>query len=359
MKTDNRKNNFNIIRFFAAMMVVLGHMCHLTGEDITIFMGQDIGTVGVKIFFLISGYLIAQSFLNDSNILRYAIRRSFRIVPGLIGVVLFSVLIVGPVFTVLPEREYFTHPMTLSYLKNTVLYIQYALPGVFETNPYPNAINGSLWTLPIEVFMYIVLPVVFICFRKCNKLKVAACLAVISQITNLIIIAFRPGARFVVYATNIFSALNIIPYFFVGIIFISPKTRKYLNLQLAIGLMCIAEMLSLSEIGTEIVLFIVLPYFVFSFSFVENPMFVKCFSKNDFSYGLYLYGFVIQQSMVKILGEYELSLNVHFVISALVTLVFAILSWFLIEKPAQKFAKRLLNNNKIAGLSKINLSSGL
>lgn len=155
MIADSRNNNFNIIRFVAAMMVVLGHMCHLVAVEVNQLLGQAVSTIGVKIFFLISGYLIAQSFLNDSNIVRYCIRRFFRIIPGLAGVVLFAVFIIGPVFTILPIKDYFSHGTTWAYLKNIGLYIQYFLPGVFEANPYPDAINGSLWTLPVEVILMI------------------------------------------------------------------------------------------------------------------------------------------------------------------------------------------------------------
>lgn len=344
MITDNRKNNFNIIRFVAAMMVVLGHMSHLIGVEVNSLLGQAVSTIGVKIFFLISGYLIAQSFLNDSNILRYSIKRIFRIIPGLAGVVLFAVFIVGPLFTTLPMREYFLHGTTWSYLKNIVLYVQYFLPGVFENNPYPNAINGSLWTLPVEVFMYIVLPIVFLVFRRIDKAIVAAMLAIVLEVLHLAITRRMPGVRLVIYGTDMVSALAIIPYFFMGIVFMSPKVKKYLNLQLAIGLFCIAEIMSFSNLKSEIVVFFVLSYFVFSFAFAENPRFVKCFSKNDYSYGLYLYGFLIQQIVVKILWKYQLTLNVYFVICAVLSTFFAMLSWHLIEKPAQQLSKKLLKN---------------
>ena len=340
--SNSRKNNFNIIRFVAAMMVILGHMCHLMGVNVCLFLGQAVSTIGVKIFFLISGYLIAKSFLNDSNILRYSIRRIFRIIPGLIGVVCFAVFIVGPMFTTLPLKGYFLHGTTRAYFKNIFLYIQYFLPGVFENNIYPNAVNGSLWTLPVEMFMYILLPLVFLVFKRCDKAKVSLIIAVLLEAFSICLGKFKPGAFYVVYATDVVSALTIAPYFFLGAAFISERVRKYLNIQMATGLICILAMLNLSEFVTEIALFVVLPYFIFSFAFVENPKFEKCFSKNDLSYGLYLYGFIIQQILTPKLTAFGFGLNLQFVICAAVTLCFAALSWFVIEKPAQKFSKYLL-----------------
>ena len=356
MIKDNRNNNFNILRFVASMMVVLGHMSHLIGVEVNIFLGQAVSTIAVKIFFLISGYLIANSFINDSNIIRYAIRRFFRIIPGLIGVVFFALFIVGPIFTTLSIKEYFTSSITWSYLKNIVLYIQYFLPGVFESNPYPNAINGSLWTLPVEVMMYFFVPILFLVFRKLNRIKVVAVLAIITELLCLFFGYIKPGSYFVIYGTDIISSLSIIPYFFVGIIFTSKKIRKYLNLQLATGLICILEMVNISSLKAEIALFIVLPYFVLSFAFTENPLFVKCFSKNDFSYGIYLYGFVIQQVIVEVLFDYQLSLNIYFIICGVVSILFGMLSWYLIEKPAQSIAKKILKSEKIRNLKKYAIS---
>ena len=337
------------------MMVVLGHMSHLIGVEVNMFLGQAVSTIGVKIFFLISGYLIANSFCNDSNVLRYAIRRIFRILPGLIGVVLFAIFIVGPLCTSLPLREYFSNGVTWNYMKNIALYIQYFLPGVFENNPYPNAVNGSLWTLPVEVLMYIAVPVLFLMFRRVEKWKMALVLAVATQLLNIGIRIFKPSAYYVIYGTDVISALTIIPYFFVGILFTQEKIKKYLNLQVATGLICVASMLKLSEMKSEVVLFILLPYFIFSFSFAENPVFKKCFSKNDFSYGMYLYGFLIQQVVVERLMEYQLTLNVYFVICAILSVAFGAFSWFLIEKPAQKLAKKILKMPKISNMNKISV----
>lgn len=355
MAENTRVNNFNIIRFVAAMMVVLGHMSHLIGVEVNLFLGQAVSTVGVKIFFLISGYLIANSFYNDSNVIRYAIRRIFRILPGLIGVVLFAVFIVGPICTNLSIREYFSSSVTWNYMKNIVLYIQYFLPGVFETNPYPAAVNGSLWTLPVEVLMYIAVPVIFLIFRKIEKWKLAIVLAILTQSLNIGIRLLKLDAYYVIYGTDVVSALTIIPYFFVGIVFTNEKIKRYLSLQVATGLICVAAMLNFSEIKSELLLFILLPYFIFSFSFVQNPVFKNCFSKNDFSYGMYLYGFLIQQVVVERLIGYQLTLNVYFVICAILSVLFGAFSWFVIEKPAQKLAKRILKSLTIKNMKKVNI----
>lgn len=349
---SSRENNFNIIRFIAAVMVIYGHMYHLIGSLPKNYFGMAVSSIGVKVFFLISGYLIMQSYVRDSSLLRYAIRRFFRIVPGLIGVVIFSVFIVGPIFTTLPLGDYFRDPLIKLYLKNIVFFINYNLPGVFADNIYPNAVNGSLWSLPVEVFMYIMLPIIFIIFRKLSKKPIIFSFAIIAEGINLGRQIFFPDLRIVIYGSNIIDALALIPYFFVGMLFCFDEIKRFLNFQLAAALLIIGMMLDVSTVKGELLLFFVLPYFVFSFAFVDKPLFKNCFSKNDYSYGMYLYGFVIQQILVNKLAHLGLSLNIFMVISTIVTMIFAMLSWHLIEKPFQKIGKQLLKNKYITKLPK-------
>jgi peptidoglycan/LPS O-acetylase OafA/YrhL len=72
-------------------------------------------------------------------------------------VVLLAMLVLGPSVTTLPLRDYFSHSLTWDYLHNILLQIRFSLPGVFADNTFPNAVNGSLWTIPIEVSCYAVL----------------------------------------------------------------------------------------------------------------------------------------------------------------------------------------------------------
>ncbi|MBD3842255.1 MAG: acyltransferase [Campylobacterales bacterium] len=158
MKIDSKESNhFNFIRLFAAFLVFYGHATILWGNG-------AVGTVlnhelGVFIFFAISGYLISMSWDKDPSIKRFFIRRALRIFPALIIVTLVCVFILGPIMTTWELKEYFTSQYIVLYLKNIFLYISYYLPGVFEHNPVPNAVNGSLWSLPVEFFMYIVVAV--------------------------------------------------------------------------------------------------------------------------------------------------------------------------------------------------------
>ena len=215
VRSESRYNNLNIIRFAAALMVIYGHMFPLLGIPSFTVLNTAISSIGVLIFFVISGYLISESYKRDTNALRYTIRRTFRIMPGLIFAILITALVIGPIFTSLPVREYFSNPNFLQYFKNMALNIHYNLPGVFEMNPYANAVNGSLWSLPVEVVMYIVMPIFLFAFSKCKKSNFwMVVITILVCLFNILLQNVWPDFNFVVYGMSFKDAMAIIPYFF-------------------------------------------------------------------------------------------------------------------------------------------------
>lgn len=108
--------------------------------------------------------------------------------------------------------------------------------------------------------------------------------------------------------------------------------------------MVLLAIFKVSVVKYELVLCFILPYFVLSVAMTERPVFSRWFEKCDFSYGLYLYGFVIQQVISHQLQErgIEASLNLTFLICFAATFVCAVISWYLIEKPMQNVGKKLI-----------------
>ena len=171
----SRENNFDALRLVAAFAVILSHAWPIRdggswNEPYQRLSGYcTLGEVSVAIFFVISGLLVARSYLSDPRPWSYLKKRMLRICPGLIACVLFCILIVGPIFTHLRFKEYLFNRDTLKFAKNAALLpAHFNLPGVFEgetrggehetfviTDPR-NAVNGSLWSLPMEFLMYLV-----------------------------------------------------------------------------------------------------------------------------------------------------------------------------------------------------------
>ena len=161
-------NNLNFIRLFLAILVVFAHSFDLGKypEPLTVFSkGQiGLGSFAVNCFFIISGILITHSYIRSKDNFMYLYKRFIRLFPGLFVCALFTVIIIGSINTTLPLINFFTNKQVYNYLfKNSFLLTSSSLPGVFVTNPYPFAVNGSLWTLRFEVLLYLV---VFIIEKK-------------------------------------------------------------------------------------------------------------------------------------------------------------------------------------------------
>ncbi|SHJ17450.1 acyltransferase family protein [Parasporobacterium paucivorans] len=346
---DERKNNFNILRFIAAVMVIYGHMFPLLGLHQNLLLNQNVSTIAVKIFMLISGYLVTQSYLREKQFLYYVIKRVFRIFPALIFCIVITVFVIGPMFTAVPVSEYFSNSQTYFYLyKNILLSPVYSLTGVFGDNIYPNAVNGSLWTLPIEFALYFIFPfIVYVFSRMKGKKIIYYCVTIGVCVLSIILLKYFPGKVIVIYGTNIIEAVYIGVYFFIGGLFSLIDLKKYLNIQIASIAFFVAVCLgNFGNIKMEILTLILLPYFVFSFAFAEKAFFSKCFSKNDYSYGIYLWGFVIQQIFTHLLVKYEVRFNYYLLFSILGALICAIVSWHFIERPAQDMGRKLIKTIK-------------
>ena len=94
--------------------------------------------------------LVWSSWERDSDLKRFFMRRSLRIFPVLWVLVFWAIFLLGPVFSTLRLTDYFAASETWRYLSMALLLPRHALPGVFADNPFPLAVNGSLWTLPVE-----------------------------------------------------------------------------------------------------------------------------------------------------------------------------------------------------------------
>lgn len=153
------QNNFAVLRIIAAMLVLISHSWPLTGHLVDPLMAVTNnhltgGTLGVMMFFAMSGFLVTESYLRRDSIASFFEARALRLFPAL-AVALAVAIFIGASVTTLSAADYFSQPQTSQYFaKNLLLDTRYELPGVFANTPYPRVVNGSLWTLPTEWFMY-------------------------------------------------------------------------------------------------------------------------------------------------------------------------------------------------------------
>lgn len=163
-----KSNSFNFLRLVCCLIVIYEHCVVLGGAD---FPCYDLRGIAVKVFFILSGFWVTQSFLKSDSIKEYSIKRFKKILPQYWLVVL--VCAVGlSAFSVLPLREYFCNGSFYKYLAANVLTLNFIhpnLPGVFEGLALNGSVNGSLWTIKIEIGFYILLPFIVFAVKRLRE----------------------------------------------------------------------------------------------------------------------------------------------------------------------------------------------
>lgn len=345
-----RGNAFDFIRIAAASAVLYSHSYALYGiDEPKPFPGETLGSVAVAVFFSLSGYLVGQSWNRDPSISRFAARRLLRIMPGLLGVSIFVAFIVGPVFTTHSLRSYFLSDSPWRHLYQSSLMLGAPpLKGVFEGNPYPNAINGSLWTLRYEILMYTCLALIGASIPK--SLFRVACPAVFFAFGVLFVLSYgssdrvpfvwRFGTEFYVDRIGYLGA-----FFFAGATMHAYRVKP--NWAISIALIALA-LLPRDPVLSKILLWLAIPYSLITVAYL-GPSILRSVNGYDFSYGIYIYAFPIQQAVSQIGVQHNLSWLTVLIVSSVATVVMAAFSWYAIERPALSFKAALASGPSVVG----------
>ena len=298
-------NNFDFLRIVAAITVLISHSYPLFGhqpEFFSFLSGYETGGgLAVTVFFFISGYLITGSFQRNRAVIRYGIARLLRILPGLATAVLFCTFIVGPIYTKCSFAEYLANPVTWSYMRNSLVFSQqFPLPGVFTDNPTANSVNGSLWTLPIEVTMYLLVPALFYLGALQRRVVLAvpvAFFAVLVIAQTYFGIGWENRGPTFFYSVPLFNFLGYGLFFFIGACFHSFRDTLVVDVRLASLALIIYVSTFHSPLGFagEVV---ALPYLIYYIAFCPVPFWRFTNIVGDISYGFYIYAYPVQQAVV-------------------------------------------------------------
>jgi peptidoglycan/LPS O-acetylase OafA/YrhL len=336
--TQGRDNNFNLIRMLAAAAVLVSHSYVLsTGrpeiQPLQASLGMDIGNMAVDIFFIASGFLVTASLLTRQSALEFALARVLRIYPALIVMVLLTVFALGIAFTTLPTSDYLAQPRTYLYLwkSSTLIWgVSYLLPGVFEANPYPGAVNGSLWTMPFEIRMYAYLVIAWalLLFAKAYQSRLLR-IAVLASCVIAGALVLRE--HFILEKQS--KGLHLFFMFFTGAAFQLFKER--IRLSHAASALALAALVAAAFIDRDlffVVYIAALAYLLFYMAYVPAGILRAYNRVGDYSYGYYIYAFPIQQTIAAAIPGISV---LGMVLSAgVATLACAILSWHLVEHRA-------------------------
>lgn len=326
MAVGASRNNFHLMRLVAALLVIYGHCYPISGNQ-----GPDLiqralgirfaGSLATDTFFVVSGFLITMS-LERSSLYRYLWARILRIFPALIVCLCLTVFVLGPLVTTDPN--YWSDPQTWHYLLRTSVLSggQSVLPGVFEGNPRPS-VNGSLWTLNVEVRLYL-MTFILAClgFMRGRRYSWAILLAFL--IGHFWIPTFWPFG----YLTRAERWLDPIALFLAGAFVWKNRDQITLSFPIMALMLAVAALFH----GTpqfETAYFVTLVYAVFFVAFVPNLPLIR---HRDLSYGVYVYAWPVQQTIELLRPNSTAMFNMAW--SMVIALALAFLSWELVEKRA-------------------------
>jgi peptidoglycan/LPS O-acetylase OafA/YrhL len=335
---------FDLLRIVAASAVVVSHAMSINGgQEPAVTQWTHIGFstagVAVEIFFVASGFLVAASWASVGRVVPFALRRFARIAPGLWCVLALTTLVLGPSVTSVPAHTSFADGTTWSYgFANAILVpaTRYDLPGVFARNPLAATVNGSLWTLRLEVLAYAGLAVLGALTLARRRWVFPAVWFVLSS-GGWYVVARTGLADRVVLTFHVFEALNMLAMFAAGAALYGLRDR----LPTAWGWPVAATIALFATRNLPLmgIQYVALPYLVWYLGTRQWQFAATLRRFGDPSYGIYIYAFPISQLLVFEHGG-RMNLGVLIAASLVCSIAAGYLSWWLVERPAARALNR-------------------
>jgi len=338
----SRRNNIGTLRLAGALAVLFGHAFVLSssggrGHDPISDAVNDVSPfhlglpgLGVAMFFAVSGYLVTQSYVRRGSFVAYAEARLLRIYPAL-WLAIGLTIAVSALISTFPPGDFLSARPTVDYAIGgaSLLDLHYFLPGVFTDNPRA-AVNGSLWTLPVELRMYLFVGIAGVIGMLGRRV-----------LFNLALIAIVAVAAIWPEHMPLLAhheQLEISTFFLAGAVLFVNRERIPLT---GIGVIALATLTAALSWTAAFSLTFALSfsYAVMWFGLTSPVRLPDLAAKGDLSYGTYLFAFPVTQLWVAALGPGKPL--VIAALSAAVCLPLALASWRAVEAPALRLKGRL------------------
>lgn len=331
-------NAFGAVRLALALLVVVSHAFSVTtgallDEPLTQATGYTLGEHAVNGFFAVSGFLVIMSLMRRGP-RDYVVARALRIVPGLVAATLVVALGLGSLMTRLDLAAYWADPGLWRFIEGTLTTFKSnaALPGVFSENPFRFPM-GTVWTLKYEVLCYLGLLAAGLLGTL--RWRWLCPLLVAGLFVALTLAGLRAGGM----PKGLETSLRLPLIFATGAALFLYADRARLSWPLAFALLALAALLH----GTALyppMLFLAEAYGILCLGLRPPVRHPALDPRADLSYGTYLYGWPIQQSLHALVP----AVSAWWLLppSLLLTLAVAALSWRLVERPALGWKARLM-----------------
>jgi peptidoglycan/LPS O-acetylase OafA/YrhL len=344
MSLPANNNNFGFLRLFFASLVIVSHSPEIIDQNrsreilTNIFGTISFGELAVDSFFLISGYLILKSFYSTSSVKSYFTKRILRIYPGFIVASLFCIFIVTPLagsWSLILNL----HPIDwLTTVTKLLILDSPEVNGLLLGNE-PFALNGAMWSVWLEFLCYISIPVFFLLGFHKKRLYIAITITVASLFLFLLI---THKDIWLPYPLRISASLStrLLTAFLIGGAFYHFRDRIIWNKNLSLASFVLLIVCLNFEYTAELGYFIFGGYLIFNFALnYKNKTLNQIGTKNDISYGVYLYAWPIQMLIVQ---RYpSISPTMMTLATMACVAILGYLSWIYVEQPFMKMKKRL------------------
>lgn len=325
---ESRANSFDALRLGGALAVLVSHSFALTRRPQPSIGPSSLGTIGVLMFFGISGFLITQSWLREPRFWTYAAKRALRILPALAFVLVITALVLGPLVTTVSPSVYFESSSPWHYMAtNIVLDTRYQLLGVFSANPLDSSVNGSLWTLPVEVHAYAVVAVLGM-LRILNRRVLAS----VAFIVVAVAATRSSGSILGIGSPDCFVAFGC------GAVLYLWREKLPWNTLVAVALAVAAVALS-GTVLASVTMDVAIPYLAIYLAYRLPGLARPITKRADLSYGVYVWAWPCQQ----LLAHWWPTVTPWMMILVVTVpvLVLAAVSWNLVEKRALGLKRHL------------------
>src|SRR5271166_6279908 len=315
---------------FAHSIAVLG----LPSEREFFFnrVGFSLGEMGLDMLFVTSGFLVTASLVSRQDLIGYLWARALRVYPGMWVMLVLTVFVLAPAVTTLPLADYFTSPKTWEYFRKCATLIsgvRYSLPGVFESVPLKNEFNGSLWTMPVEVRMYLYLAAIWLALAVAPALRLKVMRFILPLSAGALLATLLRGRL----TSGSVNGANIRVFMFLyGSSLYLWRDRMPMSPALLVGLLAGLVLASFDRKVFFVAYAASLAPLVLHLAYLPGGRIRSFNDWGDYSYGVYIYAFPIQQTLAYLFPD--MSLGAMMASSALVSIAIAIPSWKLIEERA-------------------------
>ena len=345
LEPDNRPSGFDYLRLTLALLIVFEHsvnICLGSKAQDALFSGIARPLIAslVPMFFALSGFLVASSLERSRSIVTFVALRVLRIFPALAVDTLFCALCLGPLLTDESLRGYFLSNEFHKYFLNMIGDVHFTLPGVFTDNP-STAVNAQLWTIPYELKCYLVLTIMAAVglHRRRAWFIMAAVMVTAATAVYTLLHPFR--------ALDVWQLL--VPTFLFGVGLYLYRER----IEWSVRMVVVAAPITVALLfrTSSLMIFAALPLaYVTVWLGLLRPARVGLIRSGDYSYPIFLYSFPVQQTLFALVPFARVWWG-NLVLAVPFAFVFAVLSWHLVEKPAQRSRRHIFSFENLLAAS--------